>query len=66
MDRAGRLRTKGSHTVHIHSTPQDETYCACGALISEDDRNTLCRKCRSRMRWARRDQGRRRHARREI
>ncbi|MGH3026453.1 MAG: hypothetical protein ACRDLR_08410, partial [Gaiellaceae bacterium] len=66
MDRAGRLRTEGSPTVHIHSTPEDDMFCQCGALISEDDDNVLCPKCRARVRWQRRAEGRRRHSRREV
>lgn len=52
--------------MHIHSTPEEDNYCPCGALISEDDRNKLCPKCRSRMRWQRRAEGRQRHARRDA
>jgi DNA-directed RNA polymerase subunit RPC12/RpoP len=52
--------------VHIHPTPEEDKFCPCGALISEDDHNELCPKCRSRLIWLRRTEGRRRHARREV
>lgn len=50
--------------MHIHPTPDEDRTCPCGALISEDDPNLLCRKCRARARWQRRTEGRRRHPRR--
>jgi len=52
--------------MHIHPTPDEDRICLCGALISEDDGNQLCPKCRSRARWQRRTEGRRRHPRREA
>jgi hypothetical protein len=52
--------------MHIHPTSGEEQFCPCGAVISEDDRNLLCPKCRSRARWQRRTEGRRRHPRREV
>ena len=46
----------------IHLTPTEDRNCPCGALISEDDKNALCSKCRSRGRWERRANGKHRHA----
>jgi hypothetical protein len=45
----------------IHLTPAEDRNCPCGALISQDDQNALCPKCRSRARWERRANGKRRH-----
>ena len=46
------------HPIHTH-----ENTCPCGALISENEHNLICRKCAARARWERRSTGRRRRAR---
>jgi hypothetical protein len=37
--------------------PEEDGICACGAHLEE--RQTLCRKCRAKARWLRRQAGRR-------
>jgi hypothetical protein len=51
--------------MHVHPAPEVDRLCLCGALISEDDDSPLCPKCSARTRWLRRNEGRRRHPRRE-
>ena len=57
--------TRGVITMHVHPAPEDDRLCPCGALISKNDDSPLCPKCRARVRWLRRTDGRRRHPRRE-
>lgn len=46
--------------MHIHPITEESKICPCGAVISEDEHKDLCAKCRLRVRWARRAEGRRR------
>lgn len=49
--------------MKLHQATDEGRKCECGAAIREDDRNTLCPKCRARIRWHRRTEGRRTHPR---
>lgn len=51
----------------VTPNPDEEPRCQCGAQLSEQERlgrrkAALCRKCRARARWQRREQGRHRTA----
>jgi hypothetical protein len=45
--------------VIVYKTADEGRKCVCGATIREDDDDTLCPKCRARVRWLRRTEGRR-------
>ena len=49
--------------MNIYPTSEEGLNCPCGAVIREDEHSDLCTKCRSRARWARRAEGRRRRQR---
>lgn len=47
----------------VYKATDEGRKCVCGASMREDDDNTLCPKCRARVRWWRRTEGRRNHPR---
>lgn len=49
----------------VHLITEQGPKCECGAAIHDDSRNTLCPKCRDRVRWQRRNAGRQHHPRQQ-